>query len=98
MSKLARGIIIYSDYLDVLKELETEVRQFVLLSASNLGKALAHCAGGDPVTVDVGQANGRWFINAASLGFGATSRTASRLNCMGSSNAWVCAGAQAGHR
>ena len=41
--------------------------------------------GGDPVTVDVGQANDRWFINAASFGFGATSRTPSRLNCLGSS-------------
>jgi diacylglycerol kinase family enzyme len=93
--------------------METEVRQFVLLSASNLGEALALCPGGDPVTGDVGQANDRWFINAASFGFGAfwswgwaahrgrtpnTSRTPSRLNCMGSSNAWVCAGAQAGHR
>jgi hypothetical protein len=65
--------------------LETEVRQFVLLSASNLGEALALCAGGDPVTVDVGQANDRWFINAASFGFDATSRTPSRLNCLGSS-------------
>ena len=37
-----------------------------------------------PMTVDVGQANDRWFINAASLGFGATSRTPSRLNCLGS--------------
>jgi diacylglycerol kinase family enzyme len=26
---------------------------------------------GDPVAVDVGRANNRWFINAASIGFGA---------------------------
>jgi diacylglycerol kinase family enzyme len=29
------------------------------------------CVTGDPVAVDVGRANNRWFINAASIGFGA---------------------------
>ena len=35
-------------------------------------QALALCIAGDPVAVDVGRANNRWFINAASTGFGAT--------------------------
>jgi YegS/Rv2252/BmrU family lipid kinase len=35
-------------------------------------QALALCVAGDPVAVDVGRANNRWFINAASSGFGAT--------------------------
>jgi lipid kinase YegS len=35
------------------------------------GQALALCVTGDPVAVDVGRANNRWFINAASIGFGA---------------------------
>jgi lipid kinase YegS len=35
-------------------------------------EALALCIGGDPVTVDVGKANDRWFVNVASGGFGAT--------------------------
>jgi diacylglycerol kinase family enzyme len=34
-------------------------------------QALALCVVGDPVAADVGQANNRWFINAASIGFGA---------------------------
>jgi hypothetical protein len=67
-----------------LIEMETEVRQFVLVCASNPGEALALCAGGDPVT-DAG-ANDRWFIYAASFGFGAT---ASHRNCSDSSNAWA---------
>jgi hypothetical protein len=54
VEKTRVGIVIYSDYLDVRKEMETEVRQFVLLSASSLGEALALCPGGDPLTVDVG--------------------------------------------
>jgi lipid kinase YegS len=33
--------------------------------------ALALCLAGDPVAADVGRANNRWFINAASIGFGA---------------------------
>src|SRR5437879_13254774 len=34
-------------------------------------KALALCMKGKQVPVDVGKANGNWFINAASCGFGA---------------------------
>ena len=34
-------------------------------------KALALCMKGKQVPVDVGKANGHWFINAASCGFGA---------------------------
>ena len=34
-------------------------------------QALALCVAGDPVAADVGRANNRWFINAASIGFGA---------------------------
>ena len=35
------------------------------------GKALALCMRGEGVPIDVGKANDRWFINAASSGFGA---------------------------
>jgi lipid kinase YegS len=34
-------------------------------------KALALCMKGEAVAIDVGKANGHWFINAASSGFGA---------------------------
>jgi lipid kinase YegS len=34
-------------------------------------KALALCMEGDALPIDVGKANGHWFINAASVGFGA---------------------------
>jgi len=34
-------------------------------------QALALSVAGDPVAADVGRANNRWFINAASIGFGA---------------------------
>jgi len=34
-------------------------------------KALALCMKGEAATIDVGKANDRWFINAASSGFGA---------------------------
>jgi lipid kinase YegS len=36
------------------------------------GEALALCSSGEAASVDVGKANDRWFINAASSGFGAT--------------------------
>ena len=37
----------------------------------DLAKALALCMRGEAVPIDVGKANGHWFINAASSGFGA---------------------------
>ena len=45
-------------------------------------KALALCIEGESVPIDVGKANERWFLNAASAGFGAevTATTSSDSN------------------
>jgi len=41
------------------------------IDASNLAGALATACTGAPTRIDVGQMNGRYFVNAASAGFGA---------------------------
>ena len=58
-------------------------------------KALALCMKGKQVPVDVGKANGNWFINAASSGFGAqiTATTSPELKRLLGSAAYTVMGA-----
>jgi lipid kinase YegS len=58
-------------------------------------KALALCIEGESVPIDVGKANERWFLNAASAGFGAevTATTSSELKRLLGSAAYTVMGA-----
>jgi lipid kinase YegS len=58
-------------------------------------KALALCLEGDGVPIDVGKANEHWFLNAASVGFGAeiTATTPTELKHMLGSAAYTVMGA-----
>jgi len=59
------------------------------------GKALALCMEADAVAIDVGKANERWFLNAASAGFGAqvTATTSPDLKRLLGSAAYTVMGA-----
>jgi lipid kinase YegS len=61
----------------------------------DLEKALALCMEGDAVPIDVGRANERWFLNAASAGFGAqvTATTSPDLKRLLGSAAYAVMGA-----
>ena len=58
-------------------------------------KALALCMEGEPVPIDVGKANEYWFLNAASVGFGAevTATTSSELKRLLGPTAYTVMGA-----
>jgi lipid kinase YegS len=58
-------------------------------------KALALCIEGDALPIDVGKANGHWFINAASVGFGAevAATTSPELKRLLGSTAYTVMGA-----
>jgi lipid kinase YegS len=58
-------------------------------------KALALCMDGESVPIDIGKANGHWFLNAASAGFGAavTATTSPELKRLLGPTAYTLMGA-----